>query len=373
MINQYAFIGFGILFFGWICSVSATEYRPEAVERKGDLFYLKETGEPLTGMLVRFFDGKKIQSIFEKGALNGESRGFYENGQTHHIISFKNNLKDGVFKLFDENGRLLIQAFYQNNKLNGDFITYYPNGKLMMKEIYKNDLLNGEKTTYYETGSLKSSVHYVNNQHEGLAQTYYESGTLQSTYDFKNNLREGVGKIYYPDGKVQFEMNYLHGKLNGENKNYKNDGTPDQKRIYKNGLVESGVIYQDQKEKKLTPEQIDELNSKTVIHTQENTIEKEGLRLDSSTKKPISGIYFEVNDQGFVIREIQYLNGKPHGLMQAFDSNGRITERAFYDKGEKKVYQQMDEHSKVVKFCQINQEKETCQQITADHQKSDLD
>ncbi len=360
MINKYT-ICLAAFLTGCVLPTWAAEYQPEAVERKGDLFYLKETGEPLTGTLIRTVQGGKIQSAFENGVLNGESRGFYENGKTHHIITFKNNLKDGVFKQFDENGNLLIQAFYQNNKLNGDFMTYFPNGKPSAKEIYKNDMLNGTKTTYYETGVLKSSVNYVNNQHEGSATTYYEDGTKQSEFYFKNNLREGVGKIYYPNGKVQFEMNYVHDKLNGENKNYQNDGTLVQKRIYKNGLVESGVIYQDKKEEKLTSEQIDELNSKTTIHTQKNTVEKEGLRLDLNNQKPISGIYFEVNDKGFATKEMQYLNGKPHGIMRVFDANGNVTERAVYDKGERKAYQQTDANGKVMKSCQIEQGKEVCQ------------
>ena len=360
MINKYALCLTAFL-TGCALPALATEYQPDAVERKGDLFYLKETGEPLTGTLIRVVQGGKIQSTFENGALNGESRGFYENGQTHHIITFKNNLKDGVFNQFDENGHLLIQAVYQNNRLNGELITYYPNGQPSAKEIYKDDMLNGPKTTYYETGQLKSTVSYANNQHEGLAQTYYEDGTLQSEFHFHNNQREGVSKIYYPNGKVQFEMNYLHDKLNGENKNYQNDGTLVQKRIYQNGLVESGVIYQNNKEEKLTSEQIDELNSKTVIHTQKNTVEKEDMRLDSTTLKPISGIYFDVNDKGFAIKEVQYLNGKPNGIMRIFDANGRVTEQAFYENGIKKSFQQLDSTGKVLKSCKIEKGKEICQ------------
>ena len=358
--NKYA-LSFTAFLTGCVLPALAAEYSPEAVEQKGELFYLKETGKPLTGTVIRTIQGGKLQSAFENGVLNGESRGFYENGQTHHIITFKNNLKDGVFKQFDENGHLLIQAVYQNNRLNGELITYYPNGQPSAKEIYKDDMLNGPKTTYYETGQLKSTVSYANNQHEGLAQTYYEDGTLQSEFHFHNNQREGVSKIYYPNGKVQFEMNYLHDKLNGENKNYQNDGTPAQKRIYQNGLVTSGVIYQNQKEEKLTPAQIDELNSKTVIHTQKNTVEKNGVRLDSTTRKPISGIYFDVNDKGFAVKEMQYLNGKPDGIMRTFDANGSVTEQAVYENGIKKSFQQLDSTGKVLKSCQIENGKEICQ------------
>lgn len=360
MINKYN-VCLAAFLAGLVFPVLSAEYQADAIEKKGDLFYVKETGEPLTGTLIRNLPGGKIQSMFENGVLNGESRGYFENGKTNHIITFKDNMKDGLFKQFDENGNLLIQANYKNNKLNGEFITYYPGGKPNMKETYQNDMLNGPKTTYYETGILKSQADYIHNQQEGVTKTYYDNGTLQSEFAFKNNQRNGIGKIYYPNGKIQFEMNYINDKLTGENKNYREDGTLIQKRIYQNGLVESGIIYQDNKELPLTTEQIEELNSKTVIHTQQNSVEKEGLRIDLKTQKPISGIYLVLNDKGFASQEFQYLKGKPHGLMQAFDAQGNIIEQAFYQEGQKVAYQQRDANGKVIKLCQIENGKEICQ------------
>lgn len=361
MINKYT-VCITAFFMGLAFPALGIDYSPDAVEKRGDLFYVKATGEPLTGTLVRVVDGGKIQSVFMQGVLNGESRGVFENGKTSHVMTFKNNQKDGPFKQFDENGKLLMQAGFKDNKLNGEFTAYYPNGNPSVKEVYRDDMLNGPKTTYYETGKLKSLVNFVNNRHEGAAKTFYEDGTLQSEFWFKDNQREGIGKIYYPNSKVQFEMNYVHDKLNGENNNYKDNGTLVQKRMYKNGLVESGVIYQDGKAENLTAEQIDELNSKTMIHTAKNSFEKDGVRLDLKTEKPISGVYFVLNDNGFAVEEYQYWQGKPHGIMQRFNERGNVIERAFYQNGEKKAYQQLDQNGNITKTCQENENhKEVCQ------------
>ena len=82
----------------------AVDYSASAVEKKGEIFYLKETQQPLTGTLIRTFPSgaKRAASTFENGVLNGESVGFFENGATEHTIVFKNNIKDGAFKKYDE-------------------------------------------------------------------------------------------------------------------------------------------------------------------------------------------------------------------------------------------------------------------------------
>lgn len=338
----------------------AVEYQPDAVEKKGEVLYLKETGKPLTGTVVRSFTGGQFKSAFVNGLLNGESQGFYSNGKPEHSISFKNNKKEGAFKKFDENGKVIAQSNYKNDKLEGDFITYYPNGTVFLKETYHNDLLNGAKEIRYENGQLKSQSFYKDNLLNGPAKEFYADGKPQSEFTFKDNKKEGISKIYYPNGKMQYEMHYRQNKLDGAGVSYNPDGTIAQKRQYKNGLVISGATYQNKKEVPFTQAQIDELNSKTIIHTQENTYEESGILLDSKTKKPISGVYFVMNKDKTAAEEYQYWNGKPHGLAQKYDVNGKITMQSAYENGQLKVYRIVDEQGNIIKTCQIEKDQEVC-------------
>lgn len=339
----------------------AVEYPADAIEKKGDMFYIKETGAPLTGTLIRTFADGQFKSAFVDGILNGESQGYYTNGKLEHTITFKDNKKEGPFKKYDENGNLLASSNYKADKLEGDFIAYYPNGAVYFKETYQNDLLNGVKEIHYESGQLKSSATYKNNLLNGPAKEFYPDGKIQSEMAFKDNSREGVSKIYYPNGQVQYQMNYAQNKLTGEGVFYNEDGSLAQKRQYQNGLVIGGKLYQDGKETLFTQEQIDELNSKTIIHTQLNTTEENGLIVDSESKKPISGVYAIITPDKSAAEEYQYWNGKPHGLANRYDTQGRLMLQTIYQEGKKTAYREYDENGNIKKTCQLEDDKEICE------------
>lgn len=341
----------------------AVDYSASAVEKKGEIFYLKETQQPLTGTLIRTFPSgaKRAASTFENGVLNGESIGFFENGVTEHTIVFKNNIKDGAFKKYDENGRLIAEATYKNNKLNGQFTAYYPNGKLYLTEIYQDDLLNGPRINYYDSGKIKSESLYKNNLLNGEAKEYYADGTIRSVSHFVNNEREGVSKTFYPNGNPQFEMHFIKNRLNGESVNFNEDGTLSQKRIYNDGQVISGILVQDGKEVPLTAKQIIELNSKTMIHTPQNTYRQDGLVYDKETKQPISGTYRVFSANNVVSEEYEFWNGKPHGLSQTFDKNGILLRRTVFEDGKKQISQTFDSAGKVIQTCKLINDKEVCE------------
>lgn len=343
-------------------SVCATEYKTDAVEIKESVFYEKQSGQPLTGTLIRTYpDGAKFAaSVFEKGILNGESKAFFPNGKVEHIVNFKNNKKDGSFKKYDENGNLIVEANYIADKLTGEFVAYYPNGKIYLKENYKDDKLNGQRISFYDNGQIKSEASYANDLLNGVAKEYYADGKVRSESHYKNNERDGVSKTYYPDGKPEFELNFVKNKLNGTGINYDKTGKLSQRRIYKDGLVVSGTLIENGKEVALSQKQIDELNSKNILHTQHNSEHKDGLVIDKQSKKPISGVYIVVNDKGMALEEYEFWNGQPHGRSVTYDKNGRISQITLFEEGKKTAYHLLTADGKISKTCKVENDKEIC-------------
>lgn len=342
----------------------AVDYKADAIEKKGNVFYVKETGQPLTGTLIRTYpDGKKMaESVFVNGILNGESHAYYENGTLNHTVEFKNNLKDGTYKQYDEKEILRMEAVFKDDKLNGAFIIYYPSKQIQLREMYQNGVLDGERIEYYENGQIKSKSVYTQNQLNGTMQEYYADGKLLSESTLQSGKYNGVAKTFYPNGKVQYEMHFKNGVLDGDNLRYDENGKVNEKRVYKDGTAISGFTTVNGKETPLTSEQLDELNSKATLHTPENTYKKDGILYDSKTKKVISGIFRVTNKQGVIQEEYEFWNGRPHGAAQIFDAQGRLTQQTFFDKGTKIGYRMMDETGRVLKTCRIEASgKEICQ------------
>lgn len=342
----------------------ATDYQTDAIEKKGEMFYVKETGQPLTGTLIRTYPGGKklAESVFENGLLNGESKGYFEEGVLAHTVEFKNNLKNGTYKQYDEKGVLRLEALFENDKLNGILTAYYPSKQIQLRETYQKGVLNGERVEYYENGQIKSKSVFDNNRLNGLIQDFYADGKPQSEVFFQKGQRMGTAKSFYPNGKIQYEMNFKNNMLDGDNLRYDDAGNIIEKRVYKNGTAIGGFTTVNGKEKPLTSAQLDELNSKTILHTPENTYKKDDILYDSKTKKVVSGIFRIVDKKGLIQEEYEFWNGRPHGTAQIFDSKGRLTQQTFFEKGVKIGYRMIDESGRVIKTCRIAVEgKEVCQ------------
>lgn len=335
----------------------ATDYPASAIEKRGDIFYVKETGKPLTGTLIRTYpSGKKLaESVFAEGILNGESRGFQENGKIDHIIGFKNNVKDGVYKQYDSAGILRVEGVYQAGHLTDTLKIYYPSGKLQVSESYQNGALNGERVEYYETGTPKSKAFFKDNQLDGLFQEFYADGKQQSEITFEKGMRHGPAKVFYPNGKIRYAMNFNQNKLDGENNEYDATGALKETRMYQNGMALSGKTVKNGQQISLKTAQLDELNSKSILHTPQNTYKEKGILYDSKTKKPISGIFRVTYPTGGIQEEYEFINGRPHGISQFFNEKGHLTQQNLFNNGVKIGYRLMNEKGVVIQSCQIDE------------------
>ena len=152
-----------------ICvSATAQTYTLEHVEKKGNVFYNKETKTPLTGTLVRLYPNGKpfTKTNFKNGLLNGQAIGFTTDGHMEHLIEYQNDKKHGLFQLYDENGTIRLKATFQEDKLHGLLSPYTPDGLPFFSETYHEGVLQGERSYYNPDGRLQKTCHTDNNPKE---------------------------------------------------------------------------------------------------------------------------------------------------------------------------------------------------------------
>ncbi|CAH0335969.1 hypothetical protein FVB9288_01640 [Flavobacterium sp. CECT 9288] len=90
---------------------------------------------------------------YVKGKLEGVRSVYYPNGAIAEEISYKNNLKNGLYKKFAENGVVLEETFYKDNIYNGSAIFRDATGAI----VSQGKFVNGKKMgiwQFYEKGKL---------------------------------------------------------------------------------------------------------------------------------------------------------------------------------------------------------------------------
>jgi len=80
-----------------------------------------------------------------------------------------NMKKFGLWKEYNKQGVVIIECHYHKNKRHGLYVSYYDNGNILCKGWYKEDLKDGEFRLFNENEKLI------------LTQTYFK-GKLFSEY-----------------------------------------------------------------------------------------------------------------------------------------------------------------------------------------------
>ena len=152
-----------------------------------NISYLKETMEPINGIVV-------IE---------------YDNGNIACKWNFINGIRpDGVIKAYHINGKLRLKGFIENGKIEGLYKTWHESGKLQSEVNYKAGLEDGIRKAYYENGQLKYEYIMQDGEFTGLCKTWYENGQLKSEGFLEKGLRVGVWSDYDENGNLIIEKKY---------------------------------------------------------------------------------------------------------------------------------------------------------------------
>ncbi|WP_299099108.1 hypothetical protein [uncultured Winogradskyella sp.] len=247
-------------------------------------------------------------------------------------LTVKNGVKEGAYKKYDYGQKqILEEGQYVNDKKEGVFKSYSYLGKIQSTETYKNDILNGEAVYYDDEGEVISSLIYKDNQpfegkkiinsgyNDKPTEETYKNGFLTEKISYDDNGRriskfengKEIETLAYHKNTDVKRLKYTvdNNYINGEVIRYDESGKEQNKAIFKNNKLESGVVfisgsitYDNNVNFIILSKQTDKLTIKLIGHNDEtiffakenlkegrsvNYINKLGIYLDNITAKSL--------------------------------------------------------------------------------------
>lgn len=291
-----------------IPSIAQKEYTIEQVSsiNMGDgrwLYRDTKNEQPLNGKhrIIDGYHSAYIQAEFKDGFYNGE----YKEYEYNHLIKegkYKEGLKNGIFKEYDSSGEKVKQeTSYANGKLDGWRRSYFTNGEIEREQQFKNGKEDGIERYYESDGELRRECNYRNGVYDGEQMILYRSniGDLVERSNYRNGLQEGEFSQTFQTGTPHILGHYSAGKKSGKWTTIKDSGDTIKVETFNAGKKEGLQIVFD---------------SKTGQRLREDILKNDRR----------NGLCKEYNpENGEVICEAQYVNGKKHGVMKVLVEDNR--------------------------------------------------
>ena len=152
--------------------------------------------EGLKDELWKFYhDNGQLKELgnYKKGNRNGPFEFYHDNGQLDTSGNFKDGIiEDGVWKFYYDNGQLKELGNYKNGNPNGPFEAYYDNGQLLNQGNFKDGKYHGTQTWFDHYGDLELKTEYTNDKKHGWEISYYSDGSMKNVYCYEvgNYIKE---------------------------------------------------------------------------------------------------------------------------------------------------------------------------------------
>ena len=154
--------------------------------KKGDVIATRDFSANDGSAYTIFYDQKK--NIVSEGKVVGKN---YE----------------GEWKYYHKASKVLMTVEnYKNGKLDGKRTVYYPNAKVAEEVTYKNGLKEGIYKKIGQNGIIQEESTYVKDQFNGEAVFYDSDGLVASKGKFLNGKKVGMWQFYLK-GKLTKEVN----------------------------------------------------------------------------------------------------------------------------------------------------------------------
>lgn len=209
-----------------------------------------------------------------------------------------------IFKTyFYKNGLIASEGFLKNDKPNGLWKSFYVSGIKKSEGKWLNNSLDSIWIFFNELGDTTEKISYYLGKKNGYDYKYFtdekNKNKIQSKELYLNGLRNGTSCFYYANGEIKEIIPYTDDKKNGIAFEY------DEK-----GLIIS--IYRFRNNDILFYEKINRYNS-------------DGLK---------EGVWKTFNEEGNLVEEKTYKNGKLNGYVKNYNSSGFLISTFRYENDE---------------------------------------
>lgn len=234
-----------------------------------------------SGSQKRFYEDGTLKSEFtaEAGMKNIIKKAYYQNGK------LKSSKSSAIKKEYFKNGILKSEVFLKNGRRTGNEKEYYENEKLKREKSKDNcgdgfsreysrkgvltrewKQINGCKaraviiiTNFYPSGQMKlKKESYKDRRGQSIEQAYYSNGKREYKMNFNENQPEGAQYFYNKQGKLTTIDYFTNGVKTKAT--YYEGGQQAFTLFFRDGMIQSGVYYQNGRENKISPSEISKMN-----------------------------------------------------------------------------------------------------------------
>lgn len=160
------------------------------------------------GIWKTYDDNNLVSVVTYKNGVKDGRVVYYESISDSVFVTvsgfYKNNLKTGEWTNSTDDGQHHLYT-YQDDVKNGIYQCTNPNGSLVCIANYENDLLQGEYTEFYLYGSVKAKGQYLNGQKTGWWIYYNERGEIIKEGAYENDEPIKKWFEYTPDKNGEME------------------------------------------------------------------------------------------------------------------------------------------------------------------------
>ena len=139
------------------------------------------------GKWIYFFESKKLKGYdhFKNGVLDGEVACFDNNGNKEISANYKNGVLNGQTIVYKDS-KIKAISFFKDGKLDGKLKVFSSGSRIILDGDYKEDNREGEWKIFYQSGELKTIVTYLGGKKNGRTLVYDKGGTLIEELHFKD-------------------------------------------------------------------------------------------------------------------------------------------------------------------------------------------
>ena len=175
--------------------------------------------------------------------FHGEDVELNKNGDTIKSFFFKDNLRNGPFRIFNNDNKIIQKGIYKDDLLNDTLFTFFPNGSTKNKTYFESGKPNGILLDYYPNKQEKLICYYKNDTLHGERKTFFENGNLASKAKMVHGKINGLYLSYHENGASKDSTEYEYGTKNGLFAQYASNGTLLAKGKFKNGRYHGSIKY----------------------------------------------------------------------------------------------------------------------------------
>ena len=239
---------------------SVTKYHDDGMPE--EIKYYSKAGNKIVLSKIEVYHKNGQMSLETNYSADGELDGlwvsYYENGQIHKKVNYRDGKKNGVALEYFESGQIRGQGNFKNDKGHGRMTEYYSNGQIKEKISFKDGEIHGEGIRYYRSGQLEEQVNFIDGEMDGQITRYYENGQIKEQGAYKEDEMDGVFTEYYENGQIKEKATFNYGKLNGRAVRYYENGQIKKDENYIDGLKHGKFISYDKQGTIVTEENYSE-------------------------------------------------------------------------------------------------------------------